>query len=445
MRTCIISLVNVWLLAVAAEAEVRVFVQEAGGAAWIKYECTAGEKIRAFALDVSVDRGQIIGISDFFVGPSSAATRGYGIFPAAFRDHVAATVTSGTSANWGVSGYNPLAAVADAPADTLAGLGSGGVTLEFGALWNPALPAAAPAASGTLCALQLSRGAYVRVAANASRGGVLASPDGNVVTPVLVGAAVGPLPEIAVEQPVGTDLTDGGSRDFGTVAMGSDSSLSFTIRNTGSADLTGLVITKDGSTPADFTITSAPVSPVSGPNGTTTFTVRFTPAATGSRGAVIHIANNDSDENPFDLTLSGTGITAFDGWMTAAGVPPEQAGPAQTPQGDGVPNLLKFAFNMDPTKPDVRELTVGADGTAGLPGGAMVGGVLRIEFLRRQALTHPGLTYLAEFSPNLATWVDLTYLAMVTPIDGTWERVVVDDPYPWLFGRYGRVKVVQAP
>ncbi len=88
MKKCVIACGSVLLLAATAGAEVRVYVQDTGGVAWIKYECTAGEVIRAFALDVSVDRGQITGISDFFVGPSSATAQGYGIFPAAFRDHV---------------------------------------------------------------------------------------------------------------------------------------------------------------------------------------------------------------------------------------------------------------------------------------------------------------------------------------------------------------------
>ena len=183
------------LLAPAARAEVQVFVEESNGLVWLKYQCTAGEVVRAFALDVALDNGQILAISNFFTGPCSATASGYGIFPAAFRDHV--TVSSGTSANWGASGYNPVASAADAPADTLPGLGTSGVTLEFGALWDPALPATAPPASGTLCALQLSpqaalQGTHITLAANASRGGVVASPDGSVITPRFAGAYVGP-------------------------------------------------------------------------------------------------------------------------------------------------------------------------------------------------------------------------------------------------------------
>ncbi|MCX6866660.1 MAG: choice-of-anchor D domain-containing protein, partial [Verrucomicrobia bacterium] len=115
-------------------------------------------------------------------------------------------------------------------------------------------------------------------------------------------------PEIAVEQPAGTNIADAGAKAFGSVNVGSNTSLTFTIRNTGTANLTGLAITKDGTNPADFTVTSSPATPVAGPNGTTTFTVQFAPGAVGPRSAVIHIANNDSDENPFDITLTGTGI-----------------------------------------------------------------------------------------------------------------------------------------
>ncbi|MFO1441125.1 MAG: choice-of-anchor D domain-containing protein [Verrucomicrobiaceae bacterium] len=114
--------------------------------------------------------------------------------------------------------------------------------------------------------------------------------------------------EIAVEQPTFTNVPDGGSRSFGSVLLGSSASLSFTIKNFGNIDLTGLTITKDGTHADDFTITTAATAPVSGPSGSTTFTVQFTPSALGTRTAAIHIASNDADENPFDISLSGTGI-----------------------------------------------------------------------------------------------------------------------------------------
>lgn len=134
--------------------------------------------------------------------------------------------------------------------------------------------------------------------------------------------------------------------------------------------------------------------------------------------------------------------TAYTSW--ASGLSAGQNGPGQEPQGDGVTNLEKFAFNLNPAAPDVRTLTVGAGGLAGLPGGAQVGGVLRIEFLRRKTSTNPGITYTPQFSSNVGTWVDVAGNLTGTSIDSTWERVVVDDPAPGAT-RFARVKVVQAP
>ena len=176
-----------------ASAGVRVFVQSSNAVAWVNYECTAGEVVRAFALDVSVDRGRIIGISEFFRGLSTAANQGYGIFPAAFRDYL--TIGPAINLNWNVSGYTPLAVKADNPVDTLAGLNSSGVTLEFGGLWEPNVPAAVPGPTGTLCSLHVSEGTTVTVKANLSRGGVVSAEPGVILAPVFTGAFVQP-PEI---------------------------------------------------------------------------------------------------------------------------------------------------------------------------------------------------------------------------------------------------------
>jgi uncharacterized delta-60 repeat protein len=118
----------------------------------------------------------------------------------------------------------------------------------------------------------------------------------------------GTAPEIVVEQPIGTDVPDGGSRSFGSIAVGGVTNLTFTIKNLGTADLTGLGITVNGADAAMFTVVTNPTAPVSGPSGSTTFTVRFAPTGGGSRNAALHIANNDADENPFDINLSGGGV-----------------------------------------------------------------------------------------------------------------------------------------
>jgi hypothetical protein len=179
-----------FLIVASMRAEVRVFIQDSNGVASVNYQCTAGEVVRAFALDVSVDRGQILGVSNYFRGQSVAGATGYGIFPASLRDHI--TIGSGTNINWNVSGYTPLAAVGDNPGGTLPGLNSSGVTLEFGGVWDPTQPAAVPGPAGTLCTLILSQAARVSVAANTSRGGVISAIPGVFISPIFTGAPVGP-------------------------------------------------------------------------------------------------------------------------------------------------------------------------------------------------------------------------------------------------------------
>ncbi len=189
MKTKLV-LIGLLLLTPIAKGSVRVFVQDANGLANINYQCTAGEVVRAFALDVTVDQGQILGITNFFRGPSTATAQGYGIFPASFRDNV--TVLSGTNADWSSSAYSPVAMPSDNPAGTLPGLNSSGVTLELGALWDPSVPSAVPASSGTLCTLRLSQAANVRIAANLARGGIIATPPDIPVSSQFAAGLVGP-------------------------------------------------------------------------------------------------------------------------------------------------------------------------------------------------------------------------------------------------------------
>jgi hypothetical protein len=177
------------LLVTSGRAEVRVFIEDNGGVVGLQYECTAGEVVRAFALDVLVDHGQITNVSGFFRGPSRVGATGYGIFPASFRDNF--TVAVETNIDWEATNYTPLASSADLPTDTLPGLNSAGVTLELGGLWDPTVPETIPGPTGALCALALSQPATVSVRANVSRGGVVSAFPGSVIQPVFFGAFVG--------------------------------------------------------------------------------------------------------------------------------------------------------------------------------------------------------------------------------------------------------------
>jgi len=123
------------------------------------------------------------------------------------------------------------------------------------------------------------------------------------------------IPKIDV-QGNGNSIADGDSvpsaadgTDFGTVSVGNSLSHTFTILNSGGValNLTGTPkVAISGANAGDFVVTSQPASPVAA-SGSTTFTVQFTPSASGARAATISIANDDPDENPYDFAISGTG------------------------------------------------------------------------------------------------------------------------------------------
>ncbi len=117
-------------------------------------------------------------------------------------------------------------------------------------------------------------------------------------------------PDLALERTAGTDLLTGGSVDLGSVALGaSGTAQTFTLRNVGSLDLTGLALTVDGAMPGDFAV-SAPGATTLAPDASTTFTITFTPGGPDFRTARLVVASNDPDENPFTLRLTGTGASA---------------------------------------------------------------------------------------------------------------------------------------
>jgi hypothetical protein len=112
------------------------------------------------------------------------------------------------------------------------------------------------------------------------------------------------LPEISVQGPDYADLPSGGRTHFGSVPKGGSADLVFTIKNTGTGDLTGLGITFDGPGASEYSVVALPQGPLS-PYTSTTFKVRLAPTSSGSKQATLHIANNDPDESPFNISLVG--------------------------------------------------------------------------------------------------------------------------------------------
>ncbi|WP_395060522.1 choice-of-anchor D domain-containing protein [Flavobacterium sp.] len=128
-----------------------------------------------------------------------------------------------------------------------------------------------------------------------------------------------PIPEINI-QGNATTIVDGDASpstiddtDFGSTDITAGTIIKiFTIQNTGTAalnltDVSPYVVI-GGTNAADFSVTAIPTTPVAITTGTTTFQVTFNPSAVGTRVATLSIANNDSDENPYNFSIQGTGI-----------------------------------------------------------------------------------------------------------------------------------------
>jgi secreted trypsin-like serine protease len=109
-------------------------------------------------------------------------------------------------------------------------------------------------------------------------------------------------PEIAVL--LGTsDIPTGGSQAFGSLLTGQAVDRTFTILNSGNASLGIQNLTMTGS--AAFRVVTLPAASIL-PGRTSNFVVRFAPTSAGSHSATLRIANNDANENPFVLVLSGS-------------------------------------------------------------------------------------------------------------------------------------------
>jgi hypothetical protein len=115
------------------------------------------------------------------------------------------------------------------------------------------------------------------------------------------------LPLIGVEQPLRTYLKDAVTKkNFGTAAIGTSKSLTFTVLNNGTSNLTNLAISKSGNHKGNFTV-GALGTTILKPGYSTTFKVTFKPSATGTRNAAIAIGSNDTKSGPFDILLTGIG------------------------------------------------------------------------------------------------------------------------------------------
>lgn len=222
----------------------------------------------------------------------------------------------------------------------------------------------------------------------------------SIITDFVGGAS---MPDLAVEHPLNYSLVDQvGTVDFGHSMVGVSTARVCTIRNNGGAALNSIIISKDGAHSSDF-IVGLPSATSLAPGETTSFIVSFTPGAAGTRAAALHIASNMlGDKNPFDLNLTGVGGSTpseLEKWrLQWFGTSSDVGSAANTnsPQQDGIPNLIKFACSMNPS-------------TSGRMPGQITrnGGVLEFNYPRAKVALTQGLGFQVEWKDDLSAsgWV----------------------------------------
>jgi len=107
-------------------------------------------------------------------------------------------------------------------------------------------------------------------------------------------------------------MASGGTYNFGNVAMGELAEKTFTIQSLGcgSLILNGTPhVSLSGDKYGQFEVTQQPDGTIS-PGNTSQFVVQFSPMKTGTFTAMLSIANNDPDENPYIIYLSATGVSS---------------------------------------------------------------------------------------------------------------------------------------
>ena len=207
-------------------------------------------------------------------------------------------------------------------------------------------------------------------------------------------------------------MTLGTGPAFGNVAINTPATATLTIKNTGNTPLTVNNITY----PTGF---SGSWTGALGPGSVENLTVTFTPTAVQSYSGNITVTSTATG-SPMSVAVSGAGVNPL-GSSIARVVGPTPvtytewvaqnalvtASPAATPLNDGVPNLLKYLYDISPTQ------TMSASDQAAM---AVVG---------VDSTTNPGVKYLtltyrknalAEgLAVNLQTSTDLTNWTTVTP------------------------------
>ncbi|NER33337.1 MAG: DUF4347 domain-containing protein [Oscillatoria sp. SIO1A7] len=158
--------------------------------------------------------------------------------------------------------------------------------------------------------------------------------------------------EIDVEES-GTSIADAGSFDFGSTVQGSNPVKTFTIANSGNADLTLGAETLTGT--GYSLVGSFPTANIAA-GGSTTFQIQLDASNPGTFNGNLSFVNNDTDENPYNFSLTGE--------ITAAPEPEIAVSDGATNIADGSTTVLDFGSTLVGTPNSSANLEVQLDASA---------------------------------------------------------------------------------
>ena len=151
------------LLVTSAMAEVKIECTADGNEVTVTYDQNTADPLpRGFGLDITVDGGATIDVITY-------SDPNFWVYPGSI------VITGGIVTTQGI----PVGDPCDAPTDTEDGLGTAGITVEMGSLYDPAdgnIPDDTPGFSGTLLKFTVTldgNDANVVITENAARGGVV--------------------------------------------------------------------------------------------------------------------------------------------------------------------------------------------------------------------------------------------------------------------------------